>query len=621
MIPSVPGFIIMLLLAAASVTQTEIEVPLAEALVDDHYDNTTNVLSPAEELLLAAKAAGYNLTLERLDEAAAATDEEVEEMMPPPVAEAFIGHRRRDNFDIIREQMIGMIFTGKPFPLGSRPRLPPMRPPLNLRSGTAGRFHGPYNPQEVPAPEEILKPLPFVPGPTMVKFPPHHPVQQQTPSAPSRQVPGHRPGFKPPVEDFSNTVGPDFGPVTFNDFGGNFGFNNNFENDFGDFNIQQRPARPPAHRPPSARPPVPRPAARPPLRTAARPRPPRPSRPTHGRPGGFSHVGFGSFGGDSHCIKYTEDICLDTEEYPHEAILSSLVRDPSRADDMVAEVRSQSADELVDGVTAAQESKYNYQHYFGNRRMGTENHAHRDFAQDGGFLCPAEVKYARPKRARNSKGSWKFIVNMDKYTQTIRMEKCMKPGGACSYVSHHYRATCNQIYNYHRLLSWDDSRGLHMDIFKVPSCCSCHIQGYAYIFPPLNRHQDVAGSDQVIRTVPAPSKDVNAVAPVSDAPEQVYRPVNVEPVKPRRRRPDPWRPSARPSHPDRDNTNHDLRSRKQEVKDEEQKSRQEPPVHRIRPLGGPQRPPQANEGDSKVNYGYHPIIDFFSPYAPQSHKK
>lgn len=57
--------------------------------------------------------------------------------------------------------------------------------------------------------------------------------------------------------------------------------------------------------------------------------------------------------------------------------------------------------------------------------MGTDSHAHRDFAQDGGFLCPSEVKYARPKRARNSKGSWKYIVNMDKYTQTIRMEKCM----------------------------------------------------------------------------------------------------------------------------------------------------------------------------------------------------
>lgn len=56
-----------------------------------------------------------------------------------------------------------------------------------------------------------------------------------------------------------------------------------------------------------------------------------------------------------------------TPRVPSEAILSSLVRDPARAGTMVAEVRSQSADDLVDGVSAAQENKYNFQHYFGNR--------------------------------------------------------------------------------------------------------------------------------------------------------------------------------------------------------------------------------------------------------------
>ena len=42
-----------------------------------------------------------------------------------------------------------------------------------------------------------------------------------------------------------------------------------------------------------------------------------------------------------------------------------------------------------------------------------------------------------------------------------------KPGGSCSYVSHHYKSQCSQVYNYHRLLSWDKTRGLHMDIYKV----------------------------------------------------------------------------------------------------------------------------------------------------------
>ena len=39
--------------------------------------------------------------------------------MPLPVAEAFIDHRKRHNIDLIREQMIGMIFTGQPLPLGT----------------------------------------------------------------------------------------------------------------------------------------------------------------------------------------------------------------------------------------------------------------------------------------------------------------------------------------------------------------------------------------------------------------------------------------------------------------------------------------------------------------------
>ena len=99
----------------------------------------------------------------------------------------------------------------------------------------------------------------------------------------------------------------------------------------------------------------------------------------------------------------------------------------------------------------------------------------------------AEIKYAKPKRGKTAQGVWKDIVNVNDYTQTLRMEKCMwvilkqnsfcnneinfcycrKPGGQCSYVSHHYKSQCSQVYNYHRLLSWDKERGLHMDIYKV----------------------------------------------------------------------------------------------------------------------------------------------------------
>jgi len=183
------------------------------------------------------------------------------------------------------------------------------------------------------------------------------------------------------------------------------------------------------------------------------------------------------------CDLYTEDICLETDDYPSAEVLSSLRSEKHVSATLLADVKDQSADELVDGITASQERAYDFGHYYGNRREDTA--ASRDFASDGGFLCPSAIRYARPRRARNSKGEWKTVVNVDKFTQTVRMEKCHKPGGACSYVSHHYQAMCNQVYNYQRLLSWEEKRGLHMDIFKVPTCCTCHIQGYSFVFPPL----------------------------------------------------------------------------------------------------------------------------------------
>lgn len=58
-------------------------------------------------------------------------------------------------------------------------------------------------------------------------------------------------------------------------------------------------------------------------------------------------------------------------------------------------------------------------------------------------------------------------------------------------MAHSYRSHCAQVYNYHRLLSWDKERGLHVDIFKVPTCCSCQVDGYQQQFPPLtNSYKD-----------------------------------------------------------------------------------------------------------------------------------
>ena len=63
------------------------------------------------------------------------------------------------------------------------------------------------------------------------------------------------------------------------------------------------------------------------------------------------------------------------------------------------------------------------------------------------------------------------------------------PQASCAFISENYRSSCSQVYNYHRLLTWDNKLGLHMDIFKVPTCCNCHVHGYAEIFPPHQKDQ------------------------------------------------------------------------------------------------------------------------------------
>jgi len=193
------------------------------------------------------------------------------------------------------------------------------------------------------------------------------------------------------------------------------------------------------------------------------------------------------------CDLYAEGICLDVRNYPSELISNYLSRHKPALATMLAEVRSQSADDLVEGVSAAQESKYSFTHYYGNRRQGDNSHAHRDFAQEGGFLCPSDVRYARPQLAQSSRGVWKYIINMGEHTQTIRMERCLKPDSSCSYVSPHYKSHCIQVYNYHRLLSFEESRGMHVDIYKIPVGCNCHVQGYAFLYPPLDGSKSTSG--------------------------------------------------------------------------------------------------------------------------------
>ncbi|KAJ0180178.1 hypothetical protein K1T71_004769 [Dendrolimus kikuchii] len=203
------------------------------------------------------------------------------------------------------------------------------------------------------------------------------------------------------------------------------------------------------------------------------------------------------------CELFTNTLCLSADDYPTEAIVQSIYRNKAAAGALLADFKDP-GEGALDGITAAQEAKYTSENsIMSNRRGDTAN---RDFASAGeaGFMCTSTVKYARPQRARATSGQWKYIVNTGEHTQTLRLEKCLKPKESCTYLTDNFKSKCVQVYNYHRLLTWDQQNGLHMDIFKVPTCCSCHIEGYSVSFPPLgHRIQDISSET-------FPGEDVSA---------------------------------------------------------------------------------------------------------------
>lgn len=52
-----------------------------------------------------------------------------------------------------------------------------------------------------------------------------------------------------------------------------------------------------------------------------------------------------------------------------ELITNYLNRNKPALENMLAEVRSQSADDLVDGITSSEERRYSYNHYYGSRYL------------------------------------------------------------------------------------------------------------------------------------------------------------------------------------------------------------------------------------------------------------
>lgn len=208
------------------------------------------------------------------------------------------------------------------------------------------------------------------------------------------------------------------------------------------------------------------------------------------------------------------------------------------------------------------------------------------------------------------------------------------PEQTCTYLTDNFSSRCSQVYNYHRLLSWDNIRGLHIDIFKVPTCCSCQIDGYREKFPPiLEQAQYSVSSDSAADY--SDNEDAISFAPVVSSAKK-HRYVKRKKLK----RPDlesflsPPNNVAEYSGGDTFKRKHisvSLVNRAVDRKhhnaepvligsDEGNTEFIASPIHVDRPVHVLPKPPNAHLPRlappskvliKRVNYNYHPIIDFF----------
>ena len=97
-------------------------------------------------------------------------------------------------------------------------------------------------------------------------------------------------------------------------------------------------------------------------------------------------------------------------------------------------------------------------------------------------LCATRETYVFPKKAKNSRGVWKYVVNTLEYQQGISMHKChMRASGqSCRYageLGENPEVTeCRQMYTKHSLLAVTEDGMLSYDTFEIPSACVCHIK-------------------------------------------------------------------------------------------------------------------------------------------------
>ena len=157
--------------------------------------------------------------------------------------------------------------------------------------------------------------------------------------------------------------------------------------------------------------------------------------PYHPHPKGYCDPRLPPFCANSTGLHY----CLEDPHYPEYDIKHAISQD-YLFEKKYTDVSDQSANDLVQLLDKDTEAAFNYDYYTGASKGPSPYDASHWIGPEG-YLCPSEVLYAMPKRARNVNGDWRVIVNAHYYTQTTRLETCLTPDSACRLLAPCYQVT------------------------------------------------------------------------------------------------------------------------------------------------------------------------------------
>ncbi|RWS12018.1 uncharacterized protein B4U79_17488, partial [Dinothrombium tinctorium] len=144
--------------------------------------------------------------------------------------------------------------------------------------------------------------------------------------------------------------------------------------------------------------------------------------------------------------------CVEDNEYPVETIQIAIDEHADIINHIMPDV-TEVNEYLVDGVNKDEDEKFNWRHYFtrrlhdylkyanhsnssGGTKYATQSFATQeiiglkpDYYKEGGYICPSTVNYIQPRRAMNTEGLWKVIVNLrerykgKEFKQYVRIER------------------------------------------------------------------------------------------------------------------------------------------------------------------------------------------------------